>query len=51
MVVVQESSCFVARGISYMPGIQPVSPALAGAFFTTEPPEKPYSWKLAILDI
>ena len=23
------------------PGIKPVSPALAGKFFTTEPPEKP----------
>ena len=25
------------------PGIQPVSPALAGRFFTTEPPGKPHS--------
>ena len=24
------------------PGIEPVSPALAGRFFTTEPPGKPY---------
>ena len=24
------------------PGIEPMSPALAGAFFTTEPPGKPY---------
>ena len=23
------------------PGIEPVSPELAGGFFTTEPPEKP----------
>ena len=23
------------------PGIEPLSPALAGGFFTTEPPEKP----------
>ena len=23
------------------PGIEPASPALAGGFFTTEPPEKP----------
>ena len=23
------------------PGIEPVSPALAGRFFTTEPPDKP----------
>ena len=28
------------------PGIQPASPALAGGFFTTEPPEKPSSWCL-----
>jgi len=25
------------------PGIKSVSPALASGFFTTEPPEKPYS--------
>ena len=25
------------------PGVQPMSPALAGRFFTTEPPGKPYS--------
>ena len=25
------------------PGIEPMSPALAGGFFTTEPPGKPYS--------
>ena len=24
------------------PGIEPKSPALAGGFFTTEPPEKPF---------
>ena len=24
------------------PGIEPMSPALAGIFFTTEPPGKPY---------
>jgi len=24
------------------PGIKPLSSALAGGFFTTEPPEKPY---------
>ena len=24
------------------PGIEPVAPALAGSFFTTEPPGKPY---------
>ena len=26
------------------PGIEPVSPALAGRFFTTEPLGKPYGW-------
>ena len=26
------------------PGIEPVSPASAGRFFTTEPPGKPYHW-------
>ena len=40
------------------PGIEPVSPALAGRFFTTEPPGKPllfikrgnfYSWCLSYL--
>ena len=34
------------------PGIKPVSPALAGRFFTTEPPRKPcfvYFFKLIIL--
>ena len=25
-------------------GIEPVSPALAGRFFTTEPPGKPWKW-------
>ena len=28
-------------------GIEPVSPALAGSFFTTEPPEKPSKWQLS----
>jgi len=27
------------------PGIIPTSPALAGGFFTIEPPERPRSWK------
>ena len=26
------------------PGIEPMSPALAGGFFTTEPPGKPCEW-------
>ena len=36
------------------PGIKPASPALAGRFFTTEPPGKPYPWSLgwaSILDV
>ena len=28
------------------PGIEPMSPALAGGFFTTEPPGKLYMWNL-----
>ena len=31
------------------PGIELAFPALAGGFFTTEPPEKPYSFILATL--
>ena len=31
---------FFSRGYS-SPGIEPVSPAMAGEFFTTEPPGKP----------
>ena len=30
-------------------GIRPVSPALAGGFFTTEPPEKPMAFNLYLL--
>ena len=30
-------------------GIKPVSPALAGEFFTTEPPGKPCPWFLSLL--
>ena len=32
---------FPAPGDLSEPGIEPVSPALAGKFFTTEPPGKP----------
>jgi len=32
---------FPSSGDLPRPGIKPVSPALAGRFFTTEPPEKP----------
>ena len=31
---------FLLQGIFPEPGIKPESPALAGGFFTTEPPEK-----------
>ena len=39
-------SIVVAHGLSYsacgtFPGMEPMSPALAGGFFTTEPPGKP----------
>ena len=34
-------NCFEACGIFPGPGINPTSPALAGRFFTNEPPEKP----------
>ena len=30
------------------PGIEPESPALAGGFFTTEPPGKPISYYIAV---
>ena len=33
------------------PDIDPMSPALAGGFFTTEPPEKPCCFYLAVLDL
>ena len=32
---------FPSRGDLLNPGIEPTSPALAGGFFTTEPPGKP----------
>ena len=32
---------FLLQEIFQDPGIEPTSPALAGGFFTTEPPEKP----------
>ena len=31
------------------PGIKPTSPALAGGFFTTEPPGKPYQAALGAI--
>ena len=33
---------FLSPGDLPKPGIKPVSPALAGRFFTTEPPGKPF---------
>ena len=39
----QEVRChFLSQGDLPDPGIQPESPALAGGFFTTEPPGKPF---------
>ena len=32
------------------PGIKPVSPALAGKFFTTEPPEKPKEVYMSLIN-
>ena len=32
---------FPSRGDFPDPGVEPVSPAMAGGFFTTEPPGKP----------
>ena len=36
-------SCSAARGNLPGPGLEPVSPALAGGFLTTVPPGKPES--------
>ena len=33
------------------PGLEPMSPALAGRFSTTEPPGKPQAWIFGILNI
>ena len=33
------------------PGIEPMSRALAGGFFTTEPPGRPYSFKYTLFNI
>ena len=41
VVVVHGLSCSPARGIFPDPGLERVSPALAGGFLTTEPPGKP----------
>ena len=41
IIVVQGLSCSEACGIFPEPGIEPVYLALAGRFFTTEPPRKP----------
>ena len=41
IVAAHRLSCFEACGISPDRGIKPISPALAGKFFTTEPPGKP----------
>ena len=41
VVVVYRLSCSAARGIFLDQGLNPMSPALAGRFFTTEPLAKP----------
>ena len=33
------------------PGIKPLSPALAGRFFTTEPPGKPQTEKRSVCEV
>ena len=38
--MVHRLSCSVACGIFPGPGLEPVSPALAGGFLTTAPPDK-----------
>ena len=42
IVVMQGLSCSVAIWDLPTPGIEPMSPASADRFFTTEPPGKPY---------
>ena len=45
LLVALRPSCFTAWGILVpRPGIEPVSPVLAGIFLTTEPPEKSPQW-------
>ena len=41
MVFANGVSAFSTPGDLPDPGIEPTSPALAGGFFTTEPPRKP----------
>jgi len=41
VVAVYRLICSAAHGIFLDQGLNPVSPALAGRFFTTEPPGKP----------
>ena len=38
-----------ARILALKPGIEPVSPALASEFFSTEPPEKPHYIVLSVI--
>ena len=38
-------SCSAACGIFHRPGLEPLSPALAGRFSTTAPPGNPPQWK------
>ena len=41
---------FPSPGDLLNPGIKPVSPALAGKFFTTEPPEKPKEVYMSLIN-
>ena len=39
----------LSTGDLFWPGVEPISPALAGGFFTTEPPGKPkYNFKILL---
>ena len=40
---------FTSPGDLSDPGIEPMSPALTGRFFSTEPPGKPYMGRCVIL--
>ena len=45
----QSGSPFPPPGDLPDPGIKPVSPTLAGGFFTTEPPGKPFTGRPSII--
>ena len=45
----ETGSHFLLQGNLSNPGIKPASAALAGGFFTTEPPGKPYSYSVQLI--